>query len=176
MGLHAILLPVILTPWRAGAIRLVLSYVPRANRYLIAGQVYHLTHRCHDRRFLFKFARDGNAYRMKLREGVERFKNELMGLRQRFRILNMPGLLRALGGVTTVDFRRQYEALLLERIAQNEISREPRWTEAIAVGSEAYVREMEGRIEGRQRLSITGADDNWTLQEAADPYGTFLRG
>jgi hypothetical protein len=37
--------------------------VPRANRYIVPGRVYHLTHRCHDRQFLFKFARDRDRYR-----------------------------------------------------------------------------------------------------------------
>ena len=31
--------------------------MPGANRYFSPGQVYHLTHRCHDHRSLFKFAR-----------------------------------------------------------------------------------------------------------------------
>ena len=52
--------------------------MPRANRYFIAGQIYHLTHRCHDRRFLFNFARDRNAYRLKLREAAEHFKVSLL--------------------------------------------------------------------------------------------------
>ena len=30
----------------------------RANRHYIPGHVWHLTHRCHKREFLFKFAKD----------------------------------------------------------------------------------------------------------------------
>ena len=41
--------------------------MPRANRYLTAGAAYHLTHRCHDRAFLLKFARDRDGYREILR-------------------------------------------------------------------------------------------------------------
>ena len=52
--------------------------MPRANRYFIPGQVYHLTHRCHDRRFLLKFARDRNAYRMQLRKAVAQFELSLL--------------------------------------------------------------------------------------------------
>jgi putative transposase len=47
-----------------------LSSVPRANRYILPGYIYHLTHRCHDRQFLLRFARDRNAYRRRLREAV----------------------------------------------------------------------------------------------------------
>jgi hypothetical protein len=31
--------------------------MPRANRHFLPGHVWHLTHRCHERDFLFKFAR-----------------------------------------------------------------------------------------------------------------------
>ena len=44
--------------------------MPRANRYIVPGNVYHLTHRCHDRKFLLKFARDRNGYRARLREAI----------------------------------------------------------------------------------------------------------
>lgn len=32
--------------------------MPRANRYFVPGFVWHITHRCHKREFLLKFARD----------------------------------------------------------------------------------------------------------------------
>lgn len=44
--------------------------MPRANRYVVAGAAYHLTHRCHDRAFLLKFARDRTRYRDTLREAL----------------------------------------------------------------------------------------------------------
>jgi len=45
--------------------------MPRANRHVLPGHSYHVTHRCHDRDFLLKFARDRNAYRSWLRRGLE---------------------------------------------------------------------------------------------------------
>jgi putative transposase len=44
--------------------------MPRANRYIQEGCVYHLTHRCHNRRFLFRFAKTRNEYRERLRLAV----------------------------------------------------------------------------------------------------------
>ncbi len=41
--------------------------MPRANRIMQPGLVYHLTHRCHDRSFLFRFARDRSEYCKRLR-------------------------------------------------------------------------------------------------------------
>ena len=43
--------------------------MPRADRYMMEGYVYHLTHRCHNRAFLLGFARDRDAYREWLRIG-----------------------------------------------------------------------------------------------------------
>ena len=36
--------------------------MPRANRYFLPGHVWHITHRCHEREFLLKFARDRTRY------------------------------------------------------------------------------------------------------------------
>lgn len=47
--------------------------MPRASRYMKEGYTFHLTHRCHDRRYLLRFARDRNAYRKWLREAVLRY-------------------------------------------------------------------------------------------------------
>jgi putative transposase len=47
--------------------------MPRANRYYLPGNTYHLTHRCHDRRFLLRFAIDRDAYRRILWESKPRY-------------------------------------------------------------------------------------------------------
>jgi len=39
--------------------------MPRANRYGLAGQICHLTHRCHNRAFLLQFGRDRDVYRQR---------------------------------------------------------------------------------------------------------------
>jgi REP-associated tyrosine transposase len=36
--------------------------MPRANRYFLPGYVWHITHRCHQKKFLLKFARDRGRY------------------------------------------------------------------------------------------------------------------
>ena len=47
--------------------------MPRANRYFLPGHVWHLTHRCHERDYLFKFARDRSRYLRWLYEARKRF-------------------------------------------------------------------------------------------------------
>ena len=49
----------------------------RANRYFLPGKLYHLTHRCHDRQFLLKFAQDRNRYRKMVWESLRSFAVEV---------------------------------------------------------------------------------------------------
>ena len=53
--------------------------MPRANRYLTAGRYYHVTHRCHDRAFLLKFAKDRDLYRKMLREQLGKHPVHVLG-------------------------------------------------------------------------------------------------
>ncbi len=47
--------------------------MPRANRYFIPGHVWHITHRCHNREFLLKFARDRKRWCYWLYEARKRY-------------------------------------------------------------------------------------------------------
>ncbi|MCU7946871.1 MAG: transposase [Candidatus Thiodiazotropha sp. (ex Cardiolucina cf. quadrata)] len=47
--------------------------MPRANRILLPGQVWHITHRCHNREFLLKFGRDRRYWHRLLFESRKRF-------------------------------------------------------------------------------------------------------
>lgn len=47
--------------------------MPRANRHYIPGYVWHLTHRCHKKEFLLKFARDRRRWLYWLFEAKKRF-------------------------------------------------------------------------------------------------------
>jgi len=52
--------------------------MPRSNRYILPGYAYHVTHRCHNRSFLFRFAKDRNAYRERLRLALKLFQVKLL--------------------------------------------------------------------------------------------------
>jgi REP-associated tyrosine transposase len=47
--------------------------MPRANRHFLPGHVWHITHRCHQRSFLLKFARDRDCYLRWVFEAKKRF-------------------------------------------------------------------------------------------------------
>lgn len=52
--------------------------MPRANRYIQPGCLYHLTHRCHDRKYLFRFATVRDEYRERLRTASKKFRVSLL--------------------------------------------------------------------------------------------------
>jgi len=52
--------------------------MPRANRFYQPGMICHLTHRCHDRSFLLRFARDRSEYRERLRQASKEFAVSLL--------------------------------------------------------------------------------------------------
>ena len=47
--------------------------MPRANRHFVPGQLWHITHRCHEKAFLLKFSRDRRRYLRCLFEAKKRF-------------------------------------------------------------------------------------------------------
>ena len=48
--------------------------MPRANRHSVPGHIWHITHRCHQRDFLLKFARDRRRWRHWLLQATKRYK------------------------------------------------------------------------------------------------------
>jgi putative transposase len=233
--------------------------MPRANRYILPGHVYHLTHRCHDRHFLFRFAKDRDRYRHRLRDAILTVKaslltynitsnhvhlivyadqseriaefmqqaagefareynrrkqrsgafwegryhatmvgsgeylweclryvelnmvrcgvvrhpgdwawsgyGELMGRRKRNRLLEMDKLLWLVRCSEATEFRKQFNATLDEAIINDELKRQAKWTQAIAVGDRAYVEAIERQIRGRHEMGIDEQGGSWVLKE-----------
>jgi putative transposase len=50
---------------------MLLIVMPRANKYIEQGHVYHVTQRCHNRSFLLKFAVDRDENRERLRKTLK---------------------------------------------------------------------------------------------------------
>ncbi len=102
---------------------------------------------------------------------------ELSGIRQRYRLIDQDRLLELLGDREKEEFRRNYEAALLEGVGREQLKREPKWTESIAVGSEAFVREVGRQIRNRMQVEIVeeeAGDGSWVVREPTAAYGSFL--
>ena len=52
--------------------------MPRANRHHIPGQVWHITHRCHEKEFLLKFTRDRKIWLHWLFEAKKRYGLQIL--------------------------------------------------------------------------------------------------
>lgn len=244
--------------------------MPRGRRFILPGQTYHVTHRCHQREFLLKFKQDRNVYREMMRErltnhrislftytltsnhvhlllrpnpaaaleSLSRFmqslegdfaqyynrrkgrKNafwgdryhatmiesgshlwrclvyidmnmvrarqadhpddwewtgyrELMGLRERYRVLDIKQLLGHLGQIPLTIFRERYARSIQEALQRRTLEREAKWTESLAVGSETYVKEVGKQIAHRFHLQY--AEDkveagSWLVRETRAAY------
>jgi hypothetical protein len=81
-----------------------------------------------------------------------------------------PGII--IGTSEVLDFRRHYEALILERIAKDWLKREPQWTQSLAVGDPEFVTQMQPLIRHRQETIVEpGEHACWVLKE--EPTSQF---
>ncbi|MDA1276954.1 MAG: transposase [Verrucomicrobia bacterium] len=239
--------------------------MPRANRLRGDGGVFHLTHRCHNRAFLLKFARDRDAYRFKVREHLRRYDcsvldycvtsnhvhllidaadrlevsgfmrevasefartynrhkhrsnafwgdnyhatlvedgrylweclcyielnmvrcgvvghpgewewngyQEIMGQRQRYRLIDLERLCWRLGANSLDEVRQNLATGLSERIARGELQRQAHWAESLAIGSVGFLEKMQPLILWRRETEIVATTNElWALREEATPY------
>lgn len=244
--------------------------MPRAHRLKVEGGLFHLTHRCHNRAFLLKFARDRDDYRSRMRQKLKQFDvslldycltcnhvhllidaedrlqvsgfvrevagefaraynkrkarlnavwgdnfhatlvetgpylwrclryvelnmvrcgvvahprewewlgyHEIVGTRRRYRLLDLDRLCWRLGTDSVDEVRRNFEAMLQEAIARNQMRREPCWTDTLAVGSRSFLSRVQPLILSRCETEIVEDKELglWVLKEMAIPYGSEL--
>ena len=99
---------------------------------------------------------------------------ELMGLRKRYRLLDVERLLELLGGRKADEFRKNYEVSIEESMARHECVREERWTESLAIGGEVFVKEVSSRIRNRIQVEVEKDSthaDSWVVRETRPAYG-----
>ena len=245
--------------------------MPRANRYILPSQLYHVTHRCHNRSFLLKFAKDRNDYRrlaiemsksfdvsvlnycftsnhihmlleVEEKEAVSRFMQdlagtfalhynrrkkrsggywegryhatmigsgpylwsclqyidlnmvragvvkrpeewlwtgwqEIMGLRKRYCLVDQNRLLAWTGHTDIEQLREHYKHDLMNRIHHRILQRESQWTDAVAVGTEAFIKSVTDKLPDRRRWQIEattiGRSAGSVLREPTPAYMRF---
>ncbi len=98
--------------------------------------------------------------------------HEIMGLRRRYRLIDVERLCWRLRAGSVEEVRANLMASLAERIARDEVKRQACWTESLAVGSLGFVEKIQPLILSRREMEIVAAADKvWALQEEAAPYG-----
>jgi putative transposase len=239
--------------------------MPRANRHFLPGYIWHITHRCHEKAFLLKFARDRRRYLRWLFEAKKRFglcvlnyvvtsnhvhvlvkdteegtiaqsmqlvagrigqeynqRKERQGAfwedryhttavesgehlhrcivyidlnmvragvvrhpagwvhggyceiqnpPERYALIDLAELAASCGFASVVDFRRTHRQWVAEALRQNAMRREERWSEALAVGSQAFVERVKQDLamNGKYR-DVEGELGTYALREQQNAY------
>ena len=107
--------------------------------------------------------------------------DELCGTRKRYRILDLEGLAERLELASVDELRELHRERVADSLERRALAREPHWTEALAVGDEAFVARAQA-IYGKQRaafqwshLEALGAEpDTYVLREATTAYTPTL--
>jgi putative transposase len=98
-----------------------------------------------------------------------------MGLRRRNRLIDEAALRQHLGGPSREGFGEMVAMQIDDAIRRDELRRDAKWTESIAVGSESYAQKIGRQIDQRMKLDIrpdNAKASSWVVRESADTvYG-----
>ncbi len=91
---------------------------------------------------------------------------ELMSNRQRYRLIDTDMLLDLMGEQDLDRLRISYGRLVNSSLEKNELDREGKWTESIAVGTESFTKEMKERLGQRARYRVASEfKRGWMLKD-----------
>ena len=103
--------------------------------------------------------------------------DELTGSRTRYRVIDRDRLLESLSATNLKMFQDQYVEAIDRRVAEGRRTREPHWTESLAVGSKTFVESTSGCYTQRRNLDVGEIRDplpgTWVVRETRGPYTTF---
>jgi putative transposase len=98
--------------------------------------------------------------------------HEIMGIRRRYRLVDLERLCWRLAADDIQQVRCNLEAALAEAIARGEMKREPIWTESLAVGSSGFLERIKPMVLSRRETEVLAVGDGMSvLQEGAPRYG-----
>ena len=239
--------------------------MPRANRHFLPGQLWHITHRCHEKAFLLKFVRDRHRYLRWLFEAKKRFGlcllnyvvtsnhvhllvkdteesaiaqsmqliagrtgqeynqrkarqgafwedryhatavegdehlhrcvvyidlnmvragmvrhpaawahggyREIQNPPERYALINLNELAESCGFASVGEFQRAHRQWVQEALRQDAIKRDERWSQALAVGSQAFVERVKRELAMKARhRDIEHTSGSYALRQPQIPY------
>jgi REP element-mobilizing transposase RayT len=101
--------------------------------------------------------------------------HEIMDPPQRYAIIDLEGLQELLRFRCGEDLAAAYRGWIEEAVNKRAHSREAKWTESIAVGSERFVNATKEKLGTRgQGQEVVGADGSYELRESSAPYRAIL--
>jgi putative transposase len=72
--------------------------------------------------------------------------NEIINKRERYKIIDYSHLIELIGVKDREDLRQMYSERVDQEVKSNQIRREAKWTESIALGSEDFVKKIRDRL------------------------------
>ena len=101
--------------------------------------------------------------------------DELTGQRKRYRIVDQKRLLLRTGFATMDEFSRFYVETMNQTLSEGRSERQAWWTEAVAVGSEAFVNDAAEacayrRSMDKHAISMRGQESAWIACEPSAAY------
>ena len=102
--------------------------------------------------------------------------NEIQNPPLRYSLINREQLIACCGSTSDEQFRKEHRHWVEESIHHNRVKgREPEWTDAIAVGSEAFVDEIRERLQARQMgRKVREVNDHYELREQRAAYNAHF--
>ena len=100
---------------------------------------------------------------------------ELVGLRKRYRIIDLDEVIKQSAGADLDEFRVAYQVAIDTAAARGGGWRDPMWTESIAVGKREFVSRVTTSIGLRREVLSMNEHSTgvWTVRETGIPYDPF---
>ena len=97
--------------------------------------------------------------------------NEIQSPRQRHSIIDHESLVDLLNMKNVDELKEAYRGWVDEALEKQDLGRQPRWTESIAVGTENFVRDTKERL-GIKAIGrdVIGSQGTFELREPEVPY------
>jgi hypothetical protein len=103
--------------------------------------------------------------------------NEILKPRQRYGLIDHEGLMETLDIGTMEKLQESYSRWVEEALTMQGEGRQPKWTKSIAVGSEAFVKNIKTDLGfkaiGRE---VTGENGTYEIRERDVPYNSDIAG
>jgi len=103
---------------------------------------------------------------------------QIVAPRPRYRLIDRDALAEALALDTCARLASVYRDRIAYLLEHQELTREPQWTEAVAVGDTSFVEKVKRMlhdVRGTWQMLATGAqDETMCLREARSPYSADL--
>jgi REP element-mobilizing transposase RayT len=97
--------------------------------------------------------------------------NEIQNPRQRYSLVDYNSLIDLFNMGSMDELKKSYREWVEEALEKKGRERQPQWTESIAIGTDAFVRETKEKLGIRAAgREVIGGNESYELRESETPY------